>query len=123
LIQSRLGQAEQARKELSAFVQSIPLSEAHDWQASIAQFLLGNLDDQEFLNEATTKAVRPTDVSPQICDAYYYAGMKHLLAGDKAGAAELFQKSLDTGQDDESEYKSAHAELSVLKKAVNADGG
>lgn len=115
LTQSRLGQTEQAQMELNAYVHSFPASKMNGWQASIAQFLLGNLDEKEFLSQATTKAKRPTDIQEQICESYYYSGMKHLLTGDKAGAAILFQKCLDTGEDNDIEYKSSRAELRALK--------
>jgi hypothetical protein len=42
--------------------------------------------------------------------------MKRLLGGDKEGAADLFQKCLDTGATSYSEFSSASAELRTLKQ-------
>jgi len=72
--------------------------------------------ESEFFNQATTTAKRPSETGGQICEAYYYAGMKHLLGGDKEGAAELFQKCLDTGENNYTEFNSASAELRALKQ-------
>jgi lipoprotein NlpI len=115
LIQCRLGETREARKELNTYIQSIPASKSNDWETSIAHFLAGDLDEQEFFSQATTRARRPTDISTQLCEAYYYIGMKHLLAGDKTTARENFQKCLDKKEDNESEYRSARAELNALK--------
>jgi hypothetical protein len=42
--------------------------------------------------------------------------MKRLIAGDKAGAGELFSKCVATGQDNYAEYGNAQVELEELKK-------
>jgi len=116
LIRCRLGETEEAGRELDAYVKSLPAAKAQDWATSIGRFLTGNLAEEEFLKQATSTAKRPTDVTIQICEAYYYAGMKRLLAGDKSGAGERFQKCLNTGEDNCFEYRSAGAELRALKK-------
>ncbi len=118
LVRSRLGETEEAGKELDAYVKSLPAAKAQDWTTSIGRFLTGNLAEEEFMNQATSTAKRPTDVNIQICEAYYYSGMKHLLAGDKDGAGQRFQKCLDTGEDNCFEYRSAGAELRALKNGI-----
>ena len=116
LVQSRLGETEEAGKELEGHVKSIPAGKAQEWTTSIGQYLTGNLGEKDFLDAATSRAKRPTDINGQICEAYYYAGMKHLLAGDKDGAVERFRKCLKTGEDNYFEYRSANAELDELTK-------
>ena len=51
-----------------------------------------------------------------ICEAWFYAGMKKLLGGDKAAAANYFKKCLATEQKDFTEYLLAEAELKALEK-------
>jgi tetratricopeptide (TPR) repeat protein len=119
LLECRLGEKSQAMEDLDAYIHSIPASKTNDWTTSIANYLAGNLSEAEFLAQATTTAKRPTDISSQICDADYVQGMEHLLAGDKAGAAELFQKSVSTGEDNSFSYMNAITELDDLKLATS----
>lgn len=109
LIECRLGQTEQAKKELAAYIQSIPAAKVHDWTASIAHFLAGTLNETNFLAEATATAKRATDIQGQTGDAWYFAGMQHLLAGDKMGARERLTKSLKVGDDNSDNYMMARA--------------
>lgn len=59
-----------------------------DWEAQIARFLLGQIDEATFL-----AAAGGPDAERQRSEVWYYAGMKQLLAGNKAAAADDFQKS------------------------------
>jgi tetratricopeptide (TPR) repeat protein len=111
LVECRLGQTEQAKKELAVYIQSIPTAKAHLWTTSEAHYLAGTLNETDFLAQATTTARRPTDIPRQLGDAWYYAGMQHSLAGDKAGASERFKKSLKVGDDNSDNYMMAHAML------------
>lgn len=104
LLESRMGQSQQAKKELAAYIQSIPAAKARDWSASIAHFLAGTLSESDFIAQAASTAARPTDIALQTGDAWYFAGMTHLLAGDKAGALERFKKCLKVGDDNSDEY-------------------
>jgi tetratricopeptide (TPR) repeat protein len=115
LLQCRLGEKQQAVKDLDAYIHSISASKTNDWTTSIANFLAGHLNDKEFLAQAMTKVKRPTDVSSQICDAYYFEGMQHLLGGDKAEASELFQRCVNTKEDNSYNYMNAITELDDLK--------
>ncbi|HTV43133.1 MAG TPA: tetratricopeptide repeat protein [Candidatus Sulfotelmatobacter sp.] len=115
LIECRMGQTEQAKKELTAYIPSIPKAKAADWTTSVALFLAGTLDETNFLAQATTTAKRPTDVAGQIGDAYYFAGMEHLLAGDKDGASERFKKCLKVGDDNSYDYMMA---TSIMAESV-----
>ena len=57
----------------------------------------------------------PADKLPgQHCEAYFYAGMLRLLAGDPANGAEFLEKSIETQQKNYSEYTLAKAELRAL---------
>ncbi|MGH7977826.1 MAG: tetratricopeptide repeat protein, partial [Limisphaerales bacterium] len=119
LIEYRLGAAQQARKDLGAYIRSIPAAKSHDWTASIAHFLAGTLNENDLINQARSKAKRPTDVATQTGDAWYYAGMLHWLAGDKSGAFERFKKSLKLGDDNSDNYLMARSMLGDSPSAAN----
>jgi tetratricopeptide (TPR) repeat protein len=121
LIRSRLGETNEAQKEFNAYVLAIPPAKSGDWTTTIAHFLAGSVDEKELIDQATKSAKRPTDISGQLCEAYYYAGVKHLLAGDKTGAAELFQKAVDTKEDNFFEFRSARSELNALKNPKSSN--
>ena len=116
LIQSQSGKSDDANKELKAILNSLQGEKATNWTASIGHFLIGDLPEDEFLNQATTKVRRPSAIKGQICESFYFAGMKHKLAGDKPGAVDFFQKCLATGSDNSFGYISAQFELRELKK-------
>ena len=118
LIESRLGQTQEAKKDLAAYIQTVPTPGTHDWTTSEAHFLEGTLTETDFLAQATTTAKRPTDIAMQTGDAWYYAGMVHLLAGDKAGACERFEKSLKVGDDISDDYMMARAMLEFEKPSA-----
>ena len=120
LLQRRLEETEAAAKDLDAYIHSIPASKANDWTTSIANFLAGHMSEEEFLAQATTTAKRPTDISSQLCDAYYFEGMVHLLAGYDAKASEFFQKCINTGEDNSYSYMNAVTEVDDLKKPARA---
>lgn len=113
LIRSRLGEQDEATKELTAYLPSRQLAKANDWLVTIGQFLVGTLAENDFISDAKAKV---STQEGKLCQAYYFIGMKHLLAGDKNMAADSFQKSLDTKAATIGEYHSAEMELNVLKK-------
>jgi lipoprotein NlpI len=110
-----LGERGDARQELDAYAKTLRGEKRKAWPESIGFYLTGNLAEEQFLNQATTTAQRKTDVNEQVCGAFYYAAMKHLLDGDKPGASALFQKCLETDDRNSFELMSAGAELQLLK--------
>lgn len=115
LIRSQTGGQVEANQELEAYMKSPQGQKMKDWPASIGRYLTGKLSQSNFISKATTTAKLPSAITGQVCDAYYYTGMKHLIAGDKPGAADLFQKCVDTKDDNSFGYINARAELQVLK--------
>ena len=61
-----------------------------------------------------TKSPGPNVDSGLHCHAWFYAGMKKLLAGDKKAAADYFRKCLATDQKTLTEYEMASTELKAL---------
>ena len=72
-----------ANRDLDHFIRSTPDILQWDWESRIGQFLLGKIGESDLFAAAASPvhyiAVR------QRTDALYYAGMKRLLAGNKAG--------------------------------------
>lgn len=58
------------------------------------QYFRHKLSDSQFLGRIHPRKGRV--VVPELCTAYYLAGERHLLSGDRAGARKYFQKSVDT---------------------------
>jgi len=113
LIRARLGEKEAATKELQAYLDNRKTGKPDDWAAQIARFLAGELAEPEFL-KAAENADR-TKEAGQLCEAWFYAGTKYLIDGDKAKAAEYFDKCVATGESGFYEYRSAAAELKAMK--------
>jgi tetratricopeptide (TPR) repeat protein len=67
------------------------------WPANIAGFLLGQMNEADFLNAAVSPDAKKTGIS----QAWYYVGMKQLLAGNKTVATEDFKKCLAVNLNDE----------------------
>ena len=84
------------------------------WPSKISAFLLDQMSESDFMNGATSSDAKTDGI--QHCQAWYYAGIKHLLAGDKSTAADDFRKCLVTNQKDESSYFFAEAELKAIEK-------
>jgi lipoprotein NlpI len=114
LIRTRLGQGADATPELAAYLKTREGEPDHDWELCVGHFLAGDTTQPDFMAQAPKTVVRETDGPEHLCEAYYYSGMKRLLAGDKPGAADLFQKCIGTAQENFSEYTSAKAELKRL---------
>lgn len=115
LLRTRLGQREEATRDLEAYLVTLKGDKAQNWSASIYEFLAGHISEADFLSQASARAERPSDEAGQICESYYYAAMKRLLNNDASGAKELLQKCLDTKQDNYTEFASAHAELAKMQ--------
>ena len=109
LVQMQAGEREKADQGLLAYCQSRPKGTPADWQMQIAKFLLHQINETDFSN-----AMDPSDTGRERSEFWYYTGMKHLLANDKAGASERFRKSLASKTRTCAVFLSAIAELSAL---------
>ncbi len=50
----------------------------------------------------------------QHCEAWYFAGIKKMFTGDKAGAISCFHECINTGQKDFCEFILAQARLQAI---------
>ena len=70
-----------ANSELRAYLTERKSTD--EWGLKRARFLLDEIDEDLFL--------RKTARAPgELCEAYFYSGIKRLLTGDKSGAMDLF---------------------------------
>ncbi len=92
LVRARLGQATAATSELQTYLAARANEKPVDWAPKIGHFLTGQLPEPEFLDAA--KNADPGVRAGRVCEAYFYAGSKHLFAGDQSSAMEYFQSSI-----------------------------
>jgi lipoprotein NlpI len=108
LVKARAGQAADANRDLKQYATKEHRGRPGDWFNQIASFLMGEQNEEQFFNLAGSK--------DQICDAYFYAGVKKVIAKDKAAAKAHFKKAIDSGASASNEYWSAMAEFEGVDK-------
>jgi lipoprotein NlpI len=112
MARARLGEQEKASAELRSYgAKAHGLEKA--WFRAIVLFLTGGSTEEEFLAAASAPA-DAKERTDQLCEAYYYAAIKRLLAGDGAGAEPLLRKCVETGVTQFIEYVGALSELDAL---------
>lgn len=116
LIRARTGEMASATTDLQTYLTNRTTGKPDDWDSQIGHFLTGQLTEDQFL-AAAAKVDPQTDGA--LCQAYFYAGSKHLISGDKVTAKDDFQKSIATNQKYYEEYFSAAAELKLLEAEKN----
>jgi tetratricopeptide (TPR) repeat protein len=82
------------------------------WIKTVGLYLTGNLPEADFLARAEqgdAKIVREHQ-----CEAFYFVGMRHLIAKEQATAKNFFTKCLTTNAKDFVEFSLARAELARL---------
>jgi tetratricopeptide (TPR) repeat protein len=114
LIRARLGQTAMANQELSAYLDKRWDTSPADWISKIGDFLLDKISEADLF--AAAASTDPKKERTQHCEAWYYSGMKYLLAGDKKTAADYFAKCSATQDPYSDAYTLAESEL----KAVHA---
>lgn len=112
LVRAEQGQLASANQELSAYLKNRGPA-AHDWLSKIGAFLLGQMDEPGLLAAADSE--NPQTDRAQHCEAWFYAGMKRRLAGDRQGAVNCFKNCLATQESTFDEYMLAQAELRRLQ--------
>ena len=112
LIRARWGEKDAATQELVTYLEHRHAEKSNDWPLKVGHFLTAQLSEADFLKAAADTNAK-TD-QEQHCEAYFYAGMKHLIESDKTTAADYFKKCLATHVKYFEEYQSAEAELRML---------
>ncbi len=131
LIRIQLGEQKEVTDEMRRFtntseyreikMQSDTRGEPLPFSFALIDELLANLiSENDFFRSATNSALSQIIQKQDLRMAYYYAGMKRLIAGDKSGAIYFLQKCVDMGQvgypeTGYFEYNSAEMKLNALK--------
>jgi lipoprotein NlpI len=110
LVRKRLGQAGAANQELSTYLQK--RGKPNDWTSVIGAYLVGQAAEEKLF--AAAESTDKEKDRGQHCQAWFYAGMKKLLEGDKKTASDYFQKCLATDETIYPEFALAAAELRNL---------
>lgn len=113
LIRARLGEQDAATKGLQTYLNDRKTGTTTGHTLNAARFLAGQLTELNFF-KAVENANQQID-KEQHCEAYFYAGSKRLIEGDKTTAADYFEKCLATDVKKFTEYRSAAIELKFLE--------
>ena len=117
LIRARLGETKVATTELQTYLAGRNTGNPNDWASEVGRFLAGQMAEQELLVAAKNPDLKTE--AAQMCNFYFYAGSKHLFAGDKDTTTDYFKKCIATGKRGYLEYIVAAAELKLLKAEKN----
>ena len=112
MITTRLNGADAANKDLRAYLDRRPKAAPSDWFSNVTGYMLGKVTQADLI--AAAKSPDKKTESGQLCEAWFYSGMKRLFDGDKTAAADHFQKCLATEQKIFVEYQFAQTELKSL---------
>ncbi len=112
IIRAEQGQKADADQELSTALNLNWNAQPGDLVSQDARILLGQTTEPDYLGGASS--ADQAKAQGQLCEAWYYAGIKRLLAGNKAAAATAFRTSLATKKIDFFEYTLAQGELNAL---------
>lgn len=105
MIRSQQGKRDDADKELDAYLTS-NRKRLGPWEKKVGNFLLGHMSESDFLRTSNSNGAQ--------CEAWFYAGLKRELAGEKKVARDYLQKCVATGKKPAYEYGFAVAELKAL---------
>lgn len=111
LTRAQLNEKTAALAELRNYFAHRKTAKPGEWSSQIAKFLAGDSAEPDFLAAAAADKTKDRE---QHCEAYFYAGSKRLIEGDKKTAIADFKKCLATNVRYFSEYQSATAELKFL---------
>ena len=114
LVRARMGARREATQELEAAILRRRAGGAPEWVMTISDFLVGRVSQADLLRQAET--TNPVSTANRKCEAFFYAGWVKLVENDVTGARILFEQSVATGRDNNSEYSSATAELRRVRR-------
>jgi len=93
---------------------TIPVQCLKGWQMFIARYLAQEITEADLLAAAKASNENADLVDSQLCEAYYYIGVIHLLANDKNAARSHFEQCLAFKLPEYTESLFARAELTRL---------
>jgi tetratricopeptide (TPR) repeat protein len=115
LIKSQQGQMAEANQDLAKAMNSGWNGAADSMVTRIGEFLLGQISENELIKASASEI--PAKDQGRRCEAWYFIGMRQLLAGDKPSAIEDLRKCIGTQKTDYCEYILAQEEVRSLSPA------
>ena len=113
-IRARTGESQAAAEELKSRFADAPEG---DSRARIAAFLSGAIAQPDLLAQAEEDSQsRPDGQAIELCEAWYFVGLKNLLDGSREHALRAFRKCLETEAIETPACASAAAEIAVLER-------
>jgi lipoprotein NlpI len=112
LLRVRLQRGDEANRQLTLYLRDRKQPPLEPWISKIGNFLLGKSTETDLVESAS--ASDPVRAQEQLCEAWYYAGMKSLLSGDKKRAADDFPRCMETKRTRFVEYVLSKSELTSL---------
>ena len=113
LIHARQGAEKTAHNKLADYRDNRWKGASDVWASKVIDFLLSRIDEK-----ALFAAIEKSDQKKgkgQQCEAWFYAGMKRLLAEEKTAAIAHFRQCLATEKDSFVEFSLAQTELKELE--------
>jgi len=106
---------------LHEFRKYVMYNKSSGWIRLISKYYLG----MDGVTEATIllkarNVDNEKEKNERLCEAYYYLGERRLMKGDRKGAEEFFNKSIETNTINSLEYTSSKAMLSLMKGEPNS---
>ncbi len=110
-----LAQARSGAGDVSALTERAGRINTGAWPGPVIEMLLGESTPAVVLDAARQVALDKR--AEQECEAYFYLGQYHLIAGNIGEAQRMFQLSVDTGVTNFIEYTGSEAELKRLTQS------
>ena len=110
-----LAQAQSGAGDVSALTERAGRINTGAWPGPVIEMLLGESTPAVVLDAARQVALDKR--AEQECEAYFYLGQYHLIAGNIGEAQRMFQLSVDTGVTNFIEYTGSEAELKRLTQS------
>lgn len=114
-VRSRLGETADADKELADYLGQHPTTTPRGWLSGLADYLLGNIPEHDILIAANASS-SPWINADRLCNAWFFIGIKKVVAGDNDAAADDFRKCIATKSKGWSAYTFAQTELKALAR-------
>jgi len=113
VIGSQQGKQPAATQDLLDYLGPSSGTFAKSWGWQVENFCVGKIDEKTFIADAVSLHMKTNH--GQLGQAYYYAGLKHLFAGERQAAIRFFRLSLATGDLHVHEVILAREELKWLR--------
>jgi len=114
LTRERLNEKAAAILELRNYFKRRTAGKPTEWSSEVGKFMADELAEKDLF--ASAKNSDELKDREQHCEAYFYAGSKRLIDGDKNAAIANFKKCLATNVRYFTEYHCANAELGFLDR-------